>query len=80
MYKLVKVYELPLILRYLLNVMHVIQPKCAQQDNGLDCGYYVMKFMYDIVTCCTNMNDVEKVFIHHQFLCVQCILYYCFRT
>lgn len=34
--------------------------KCAQQKNGVECGYYVMRFMYDLVSCCSEVDDLEK--------------------
>ncbi|CAO2814638.1 unnamed protein product [Amaranthus hypochondriacus] len=36
-------------------------PKCAQQENGVDCGLYVMRFMYDIVMShCTDTRQLEE--------------------
>ncbi|KNA09443.1 hypothetical protein SOVF_153030 [Spinacia oleracea] len=35
--------------------------KCAQQTGNTECGYYVMKYMYDIVTSCTDVKDLEDV-------------------
>ncbi|XP_021854252.1 uncharacterized protein [Spinacia oleracea] len=36
--------------------------KCAQQEGGVECGYYVMKFMQDIFKSCKEVQDLEKVF------------------
>ncbi|XP_056682872.1 uncharacterized protein [Spinacia oleracea] len=36
--------------------------KCAQQEGGVECGYYVMKFMHDIFKSCKEVQDLEKVF------------------
>ncbi|KNA11379.1 hypothetical protein SOVF_135790, partial [Spinacia oleracea] len=34
--------------------------KCAQQEGGVECGYYVMKFMHDIFKSCKEVQDLEK--------------------
>ncbi|XP_048498087.2 uncharacterized protein LOC104889435 [Beta vulgaris subsp. vulgaris] len=36
--------------------------KCAQQHDGVACGYYVMRFMYDIISSCTEFDDLEKIY------------------
>lgn len=36
--------------------------KCAQQHDGVACGYYVMRFMYDIISSCTELDDLEKIY------------------
>ncbi|CAO2814641.1 unnamed protein product [Amaranthus hypochondriacus] len=36
-------------------------PMCAQQDNGVDCGLYVMRFMFDIVSHCTDTLQLDEV-------------------
>ncbi|XP_021842406.2 uncharacterized protein [Spinacia oleracea] len=37
---------------------------CTQQRGNQECGYYVMRFMYDIVTCCSEVEDLEKEFMN----------------
>ncbi|XP_074280631.1 uncharacterized protein LOC141605649 [Silene latifolia] len=36
--------------------------KCPQRNGSLESGYFVMRFMYDIVKSCTTITDLEKVF------------------
>ncbi|XP_056697293.1 uncharacterized protein [Spinacia oleracea] len=35
--------------------------ECAQQKGGLECGFYVMRYMFDLVSCCNDVSDLEKV-------------------
>ncbi|XP_021735779.1 uncharacterized protein LOC110702385 [Chenopodium quinoa] len=35
-------------------------PMCPQQDNGVDCGLYVMRFMLDIATHCSNTIHLDE--------------------
>ncbi|KAK9733195.1 hypothetical protein RND81_04G050500 [Saponaria officinalis] len=35
--------------------------KCPQQNGSMEFGYFVMRFMYDIVKSCASANDLEKV-------------------
>ncbi|XP_056694967.1 uncharacterized protein [Spinacia oleracea] len=39
-----------------------IPAQCAQQPGSLDCGYYVMRFMYDIIMNHGNSQDLTKDF------------------
>ncbi|XP_056694069.1 uncharacterized protein [Spinacia oleracea] len=39
-----------------------IPAQCAQQPGSLDCGYYVMRFMYDIIMNHCNSQDLTKDF------------------
>ncbi|XP_056683256.1 uncharacterized protein [Spinacia oleracea] len=39
-----------------------IPAQCAQQPGSLDCGYYVMRFMYDIIMKHGNSQDLTKDF------------------
>ncbi|KAH9619868.1 hypothetical protein KSS87_007780 [Heliosperma pusillum] len=36
--------------------------KCPRQNGCLESGYFVLRFMYDIVKNCTTISDLEKVF------------------
>ncbi|XP_056689689.1 uncharacterized protein [Spinacia oleracea] len=38
------------------------EAQCAQQPGSLDCGYYVMRFMYDIIMNHGNSQDLTKDF------------------
>ncbi|XP_021723149.1 bidirectional sugar transporter SWEET4-like [Chenopodium quinoa] len=33
---------------------------CAQQDNGVNCGLYVMRFMLDIMSHCTDLQQLDE--------------------
>ncbi|KAK9681931.1 hypothetical protein RND81_10G037700 [Saponaria officinalis] len=39
--------------------------KCPQQNGCKEYGYFVMRFMYDIVKTCMTASDLEKVWISH---------------
>ncbi|XP_048491756.1 MA3 DOMAIN-CONTAINING TRANSLATION REGULATORY FACTOR 2 [Beta vulgaris subsp. vulgaris] len=34
--------------------------KCAQQPGRTECGYYVLRFMFDIASCCKEVGDIDK--------------------
>ncbi|XP_057248517.1 uncharacterized protein LOC130590344 [Beta vulgaris subsp. vulgaris] len=36
--------------------------ECPQQQDGLACGYHVMRYMFDIVNHCTKVDDLRKVY------------------
>ncbi|CAH9098692.1 unnamed protein product [Cuscuta europaea] len=38
------------------------QMKCAKQTSGLECGFYVMIFIYDAVKYITSGQDMEQVY------------------
>ncbi|CAH9110979.1 unnamed protein product [Cuscuta europaea] len=38
------------------------QMKCAKQMSGLECGFYVMKFMYNVVRSINEGQDPEQVY------------------
>ncbi|CAH9138249.1 unnamed protein product [Cuscuta epithymum] len=38
------------------------QMKCAKQTGGLECGYYMMRFMYDLSRSINEGQDLEKVY------------------
>ncbi|XP_019189738.1 PREDICTED: uncharacterized protein LOC109189602 [Ipomoea nil] len=33
--------------------------ECPQQPGGVECGYYVMRFMYEICTQCWDSDDLD---------------------
>ncbi|KAK9676389.1 hypothetical protein RND81_11G073900 [Saponaria officinalis] len=35
--------------------------KCPQQTKSVEYGFFVLRFMFDIVKSCTTSNDLEKV-------------------
>ncbi|KAK9740806.1 hypothetical protein RND81_03G061600, partial [Saponaria officinalis] len=38
-----------------------ISVKCPQQNKSVEYGFFVLRFMFDIVKSCTTSNDLEKV-------------------
>ncbi|CAH9085826.1 unnamed protein product [Cuscuta epithymum] len=38
------------------------QMKCAKQTGGLECGYYMMRFMYDLSRSINEGQDLEQVY------------------
>ncbi|XP_019167552.1 PREDICTED: uncharacterized protein LOC109163252 [Ipomoea nil] len=36
--------------------------KCPQQPGGVECGYYVMKYMHDLCTKYSTYTSLDKVF------------------
>ncbi|XP_057247063.1 uncharacterized protein LOC130589646 [Beta vulgaris subsp. vulgaris] len=40
-----------------------VSMKCAQQTGGDECGYFVMKYMFQIVRFLYQANDLKKVCI-----------------
>ncbi|KAK9699123.1 hypothetical protein RND81_08G154400 [Saponaria officinalis] len=35
--------------------------KCPQQTKGVEYGFFVLRYMFDIVKSCTTSNDLDKV-------------------
>ncbi|CAH9082316.1 unnamed protein product [Cuscuta europaea] len=35
---------------------------CPMQAGNVECSYYVMRFMYDIISSKTNKNSITKMF------------------
>ncbi|CAH9136874.1 unnamed protein product [Cuscuta epithymum] len=38
------------------------QMKCAKQTGGLECGFYIMRFMFDVVKSIAEGHDLDQVY------------------
>ncbi|KEH15720.1 Ulp1 protease family, carboxy-terminal domain protein, partial [Medicago truncatula] len=44
-----------------------VRVQCPRQENGIDCGYFVMRFMKEILI--SKLNEIPKLYID-DFKCV----------
>lgn len=60
-------YALFVILYMLTYFSSIVFYKCAQQDDGTSCGYYVMRYMYEVITgyidCETELHKVSSLIL-----------------
>ncbi|KEH15719.1 Ulp1 protease family, carboxy-terminal domain protein [Medicago truncatula] len=47
--------------------METFNKQCPRQENGIDCGYFVMRFMKEILI--SKLNEIPKLYID-DFKCV----------